>query len=282
MSLSPRVRWARNCGLAPPSSCLAFRPTSWQSDTRHSEMFVVAGQGKLGSGCSKQARCSSSSIHWNRFSSLDFRSAASIRWSPARSSASLLPPRCVKWSGRAATAIGGLSRSFAERSSGPSRLATPPWRISPWTLGTVISLTLPASFAPLPVSHRFSTGLHLRSTRIMFRSAFPGISSEAGRSISFKTPRPKNETSRGLVHSKGLRMKIHELFAYLHLKGAAKAIEFYTQVFGAKEKFRLVEPSGRIGHAELDFGGSTLMLADEFPEYNIKGPQTAGATTVTI
>src|SRR5229473_5989286 len=36
MSLSPRVRWARNCGLAPPSSCLAFRPTSWQSDTLES------------------------------------------------------------------------------------------------------------------------------------------------------------------------------------------------------------------------------------------------------
>jgi uncharacterized glyoxalase superfamily protein PhnB len=72
------------------------------------------------------------------------------------------------------------------------------------------------------------------------------------------------------------------LFAYLHVKGAAKAIEFYTQVFGAKEKFRLVEPSGRIGHAELDFGGSTLTLADEFPEYNIKGPKAVGATTVTI
>ncbi len=77
-------------------------------------------------------------------------------------------------------------------------------------------------------------------------------------------------------------MKIHELFAYLHVKGAAKAIDFYTRAFAAKEKFRLVEPSGRIGHAELDFGGSTLMLADEFPEYNIKGPQAAGATTVTI
>lgn len=77
-------------------------------------------------------------------------------------------------------------------------------------------------------------------------------------------------------------MKIHELFAYLHVRGAAKAIDFYTKAFGAKEKFRLVEPSGRIGHAELDFGGSTLMLADEFPEYNIKGPQAAGGTTVTI
>jgi uncharacterized glyoxalase superfamily protein PhnB len=59
-------------------------------------------------------------------------------------------------------------------------------------------------------------------------------------------------------------MKIHDLFAYLHVDGAAKAIDFYTSVFGATEKFRLTEPGGRIGHAELDFGGSTLMLADEF------------------
>ena len=65
-------------------------------------------------------------------------------------------------------------------------------------------------------------------------------------------------------------MKVHELFAYLHVTNAAKAIEFYGKAFGAKEKFRLTEPSGRIGHAELDFDGTTLMLADEFPEYNIK------------
>jgi PhnB protein len=77
-------------------------------------------------------------------------------------------------------------------------------------------------------------------------------------------------------------MKVHELFAYLHVTNAAKAIEFYRKAFGAKEKFRLTEPSGRIGHAELDFDGTTLMLADEFPEYNIKGPQTIGGTSVTI
>ena len=58
-------------------------------------------------------------------------------------------------------------------------------------------------------------------------------------------------------------MKVHDLFAYLHVDGAAKAIDFYTSVFGATEKFRLTEPGGRIGHAELDFGGSTLMQADE-------------------
>jgi PhnB protein len=77
-------------------------------------------------------------------------------------------------------------------------------------------------------------------------------------------------------------MKVHELFAYLHVGNAAKAIEFYEKAFGAKEKFRLTEPSGRIGHAELDFDGTTLMLADEFPEYNIRGPKAIGATSVTI
>jgi len=77
-------------------------------------------------------------------------------------------------------------------------------------------------------------------------------------------------------------MKIHELFAYLHVKDAAKAIAFYTKAFGAKEKFRLTEPSGRIGHAELDFEGTTVMLADEYPEYDIRGPTAFGGTTVTI
>jgi uncharacterized glyoxalase superfamily protein PhnB len=77
-------------------------------------------------------------------------------------------------------------------------------------------------------------------------------------------------------------MAIHEVFAYLHVKDAAKAIDFYIQAFGAKELFRLAEPSGRIGHAQLDFNGTTVMLADEFPEYGIKGPATLGGAGVTI
>jgi PhnB protein len=77
-------------------------------------------------------------------------------------------------------------------------------------------------------------------------------------------------------------MAIHELFAYLHVRGAAEAIEFYTKAFGVTEKFRLNDPSGRIGHAELDFNGATLMLADEFPEYKISAPQTIGGTSVTL
>ncbi len=73
-----------------------------------------------------------------------------------------------------------------------------------------------------------------------------------------------------------------ELFAYLVVHDAKQAIEFYEKVFGAREKFRLTEPGGRVGHAELDFGGTTLMLADEFPEYNIKSARTIGDTPVTL
>jgi PhnB protein len=77
-------------------------------------------------------------------------------------------------------------------------------------------------------------------------------------------------------------MKIQEVFAYLAVKEAAKAIEFYTKAFGAKEKFRLCEPDGRIGHCELDFGGTTIMLSEEFPEHGIKGPKTLGGTSFTV
>jgi uncharacterized glyoxalase superfamily protein PhnB len=74
---------------------------------------------------------------------------------------------------------------------------------------------------------------------------------------------------------------IHEVFAYLRLKNTAAAISFYERAFGAKEKFRLVEPGGRIGHAELSFGQTTVMVSEEFPELGIFGP-TAGNTSVGI
>jgi PhnB protein len=77
-------------------------------------------------------------------------------------------------------------------------------------------------------------------------------------------------------------MTVHELFPYLNVKNAAAAIDFCAKAFGAREKFRLAEPSGRIGHAELDLGGTTLMLADEFPEYGFVGPQPTGPTFVTL
>jgi len=77
-------------------------------------------------------------------------------------------------------------------------------------------------------------------------------------------------------------MSEQALFAAISVNDAAAAIDFYTRVFGAKELFRLTEPSGRIGHVELDFNGTTLMVADEFPEYGLRGPKAIGATGVTL
>jgi uncharacterized glyoxalase superfamily protein PhnB len=77
-------------------------------------------------------------------------------------------------------------------------------------------------------------------------------------------------------------MAIHEVFAYLTVDGAAEAIDFYVRAFGAREKFRLAEPGGRIGHAELDFGGTVVMLADTFPEFGLRDPKALGGTPASI
>lgn len=77
-------------------------------------------------------------------------------------------------------------------------------------------------------------------------------------------------------------MTIHETFIYLRVRDAEAAIAFYERVFDAKELFRLTEPSGRVGHAELDFGGTTLMLSDEFPEIGCLAPRGRARPTFSI
>jgi PhnB protein len=76
----------------------------------------------------------------------------------------------------------------------------------------------------------------------------------------------------------------HTITPHLVIKGATEAIEFYKKAFGAKEIGRMPMPSAdgtmKIGHAELEFGDSRLMLADEFPEMGSSGP--TGSSPVTI
>jgi PhnB protein len=70
------------------------------------------------------------------------------------------------------------------------------------------------------------------------------------------------------------------LVPYLGVKNAAKAIEFYKKILGAKERFRLTSPeSGKVAHSELEINGSLFMLAEEFPGYS-KSPKTLGGTPV--
>lgn len=75
---------------------------------------------------------------------------------------------------------------------------------------------------------------------------------------------------------------IHEVFAYLCVADSAAAIDFYQRAFGATERFRLVEPSGRVGHAELQLGPVVLMLSDAFPEFGIHAPAAGDLPPVRI
>jgi PhnB protein len=74
----------------------------------------------------------------------------------------------------------------------------------------------------------------------------------------------------------------HAITPYLSIKGAAEAIDFYKRAFGATERLRLAQPDGRIGHAELQLGDSCIMLADECPEMDFRGPGTLGGTPVHL
>ena len=70
--------------------------------------------------------------------------------------------------------------------------------------------------------------------------------------------------------------------AYLIVNGAARALEFYKQAFGAVETMRLAGPDEKIGHAEIRIGNTTIMLADEFPDYGAISAETLGGSPVKI
>lgn len=74
----------------------------------------------------------------------------------------------------------------------------------------------------------------------------------------------------------------HAVTPYLVCADAERAIDFYEKVFGAEERMRIAAPDGKIGHAELVIGGSTIMLADEHPEMGARAPGAFGGSPVTL
>jgi PhnB protein len=74
----------------------------------------------------------------------------------------------------------------------------------------------------------------------------------------------------------------HTVTPYLIIKGAAEALEFYKKAFGATELFRMEQPNGKIGHAEIKIGDSPIMLADEHLEMKHASPKTLGGSPVSL
>ncbi|HSZ08917.1 MAG TPA: VOC family protein [Steroidobacteraceae bacterium] len=74
----------------------------------------------------------------------------------------------------------------------------------------------------------------------------------------------------------------HSITPYLIVNGAANAIDFYKQAFGAVELLRMPSPDGRLGHAEIRIGDSVIMLADEHPEMGYRSPKSLGGSGVSL
>ena len=74
----------------------------------------------------------------------------------------------------------------------------------------------------------------------------------------------------------------HTVTPSLMVAGAAKAIDFYKKAFGAEEVSRFPGPDGKIMHAEIRIGDSTIMLGDEMPDQGGKSPRAYGGSPVSF
>lgn len=75
---------------------------------------------------------------------------------------------------------------------------------------------------------------------------------------------------------------MHSLTPHLVCAGAADAIEFYKRAFNAVEQARMPGPDGKLIHAAVKIGDSTLMLVDENPQWGSLGPKALKGSPVTI
>lgn len=62
----------------------------------------------------------------------------------------------------------------------------------------------------------------------------------------------------------------------LIINGAAKALEFYGDVFGAAERMRFPAPDGSIAHAEVEIGDSVVIVEDASPATGTHAPPNGG------
>lgn len=72
------------------------------------------------------------------------------------------------------------------------------------------------------------------------------------------------------------------LSPHLVVDGAARAIDFYVEAFGAEELARLPGPDGRLMHGCVRIAGQTVMLVDENRQYGLLSPTALGGSPVTL
>src|SRR5258706_10261232 len=94
----------------------------------------------------------------------------------------------------------------------------------------------------------------------------------------------KSPAGRPPARVKPIPAGYHTVTAYLTVRDAARALDFYKSAFGAVETVRMPGSDGKsVMHAELKIGDSIVMLSDEFPGMSTcRSPQSLGGTTVAL
>lgn len=83
--------------------------------------------------------------------------------------------------------------------------------------------------------------------------------------------------------SKNIPQGFNSLNAYLVVKDAKEAAEFYKKAFGAKAGLHLAGPGGKgTMHSEIHIGNSTLMICDEHVEWGMKSAATLGGSPISL
>jgi len=127
--------------------------------------------------------------------------------------------------------------------------------------------------APLAPSPAFAADLRRRLEAALGRPPDPATDPATGGTMSTIETTDPSYLHRGQP----------AVVPYLVVRGAADAIRWYQDVFGAVEVSpAFVGDDGRVGHAEISIGGAVVMLADEYPEVDALSPDTVGGTPVTL
>jgi PhnB protein len=85
-----------------------------------------------------------------------------------------------------------------------------------------------------------------------------------------------------MAESKPIPEGMTAVTPHLVIAGAAEALDFYVQAFGAVEEFRMPGPDGKLVHAQIRIGGSAIMLGEEMASCGALGPKALKGSPVTI
>ncbi|HEY1772917.1 MAG TPA: VOC family protein [Gammaproteobacteria bacterium] len=96
-----------------------------------------------------------------------------------------------------------------------------------------------------------------------------------------KPARKKKAAAKRRAKATAVPKGYHSVTAYLAVRGARAAIDFYVKAFGAKE-LSVFQDGARIAHAELRIGDARLNLADENTELGFNAPPQGQVSSTNL